>query len=140
MLIIKKREKAEPATFTHLFRGEEITLTVRPFDADEVQKILKKHTRYVMAVHPETKQAVRIPESNNKAIGEDVIDYLLVDFSGIGSSQDQPLEVTRENKLIVAGLKEDGPDGPVFLSEVIQKKAQELSEAVEVEAKEDAKN
>jgi len=142
MLIIKKRDKSEPATFTYPFREQEITLTVRPLD-DEIQKIIKKHTRYVMGVHPDTKEAVRIAEVNNRGVGEDVIAHLLVDFSGLGLTPDEPLEVTRENKLLIAGLKvEEGENGgrPVYLSDIIQAKAKELAAVVEFEEKEQAKN
>jgi hypothetical protein len=141
MLIIKKRDKAEPATFPCNIQGKEVTLTVRPLDLDEIRKIVKKHTKYVVAVHPETKQAVRIPEQDNQSVGKDVIDYLLVGFDGFGSSDGQPMEVTLENKLMVASLKvEEGEDGPVYLSEIIQNKAKELSAAIEIEVKEQEKN
>lgn len=141
MLIIKKREKAEPATFSYNFRGNEITLTVRPLDADEMQKIVRKHTKYIIGVHPTTKQAVRIPEMDNGVIGRDVIDHLLVSFSGIGTSVDSPLEVTRENKILVASLKlDESNEDRGHLSDVIQQKAQELAEAVEIETAAQEKN
>lgn len=141
MLIIKKREKAEPATFSYNFRGNEITLTVRPLDADEMQKIVRKHTKYIIGVHPTTKQAVRIPEMDNGVIGRDVIDHLLVSFSGIGTSVDSPLEVTRENKILVASLKlDESNEDSGHLSDVIQQKAQELAEAVEIETAAQEKN
>lgn len=141
MLIIKKREKAEETTFTQDFRGNEITLTVRPFDTEEIQKITRKHTKYIVVVHPTTKQAVRVAETDNSGIGKDIIDYLLVSFSGIGTSASTPLEVTRENKIIVASLALNANDEEGgHLMDIIQRKSQELSEAVEIETAEQEKN
>lgn len=148
MLIIKKREKsekAEPATFPVTIQGKEVTLTVRPYDQEEIAKILKKYTRYVVELHPKTKQPVRIPfrsPDDETKIGEDVIDYLLADFSGIGESETCPLEVTRENKLIVAvqevGKNDDGE--VIHVSDIIQEKAKELSAIVKREEKAVEKN
>jgi hypothetical protein len=141
MLIIKKREKSEPAKFTHTFRGQEISLTVRPYDQAEIQEIIKKHTIFIVAVHPETKKLDRIAVTDDNAVGEDVVDRLLMDFTGFGSAPSEPLPVTRENKILIASLKEKvAGKEPVYFSQVIQEKAQELAEIFEVEEKALTKN
>lgn len=138
MLIIKKHEKSAPATFTHVFRGKPITLTVRPLDKDEIRKIQKKHTSYEFAHSPKTGKLERVAIVDEVGLGKDVMDHLLIGFGGFGMSQDKPLEVTRENKLLIVNLEPD--DGEPPLHEIIQKKAQELAEIVKAEAEEDAKN
>jgi len=138
MLIIKKREKSAPATFTHAFRGSEITLTVRPLDSAEVQKLLKKHTTYVFGKAEKTSPLERVPVVDNAEFGKDLIDHLLVGFTGFGMSADEPLEVTRENKLLIISLEPGTGEEP--LHEVIQNKARELAELIAAEAKEETKN
>jgi hypothetical protein len=80
----------------------------------------------------------RVPILDNVAFGKDLMDHLLVGFTGFGLSADSPLEVTRENKLLIVNL--EAGEGEPPLHEVIQQKAQELAEIVEVEAKEETKN
>ncbi len=138
MLVIKKKEKSDPVTFTQPFRGHNITLTVRPYDKNEVRKLEKKHTTFVFGVNPRTKQLERVPIMNAEEFGKDIIDYLVVDFSGVGLSPEQPLEVTRENKLLLLSL--EAGEGEDSLSDAVQRKARELSEVVEVEEKERTKN
>ena len=138
MLVIRKKEKSDPVTFTQPFRGHDITLTVRPYDKDEIRKLEKKHTTFVFGVNPKTKQLERVPIVNAEEFGKDIIDYLVVDFSGVGMSPEQPLEVTRENKLQLLSLEPD--EGEDTLSEVVQRKARELSEVIAVEEKERIKN
>jgi hypothetical protein len=134
MLIIKRKEKSEPATFMHRFRGREIELTVAPYDSDEIRRLQKKHTTYVFGERPKSRQLERVPVVDNEAFGRDLIDTLLVSFAGVGESADKPLEVTRENKLLLCGLEPD-PGEPSLL-EVIQERAKALAAAIDVEQKE----
>jgi hypothetical protein len=138
MIIIKKHEKSDPATFTHTFRGQEITLTVRPLDSAEVQKLLKKHTTYVFGKADKVSPLERVPVTDSVALGKDLMDHLLVGFTGFGTDADTPLPVTRENKLLIVNLEPGEGEKP--LHEVIQDKARELAAIVEAEEKEQAKN
>jgi len=142
MFIIKKRDKSAPATFTIPFRGKEITLTVRPSDPDEIQKIIKKNTKYIMGIHPKSKQAVRIGELDNTALGQDGMDYLLVGFTGFIGEDGKVLDVTRENKLLIANLEtgEEKDGEPVKMADIIHQKSQELAKVEAVEEKEETKN
>src|SRR5574337_232885 len=125
MLIIKQKEKSEPVTVTHTLCGKTISLTVRPWDEDEIDALRKKNTIYEFAPHPATGMLQRVPVPDYNALGEDLIDHLLVSFSGVGSAKDKPLEVTRENKLLLARLE------PHKGEQSVQKKVLETAHSLE---------
>lgn len=138
MLIIKEQPKKEPITIKHVLRGAEISLTIRPWDEKEIAPIRKKHTTYTFAKDPDTLQMVRVPMINMRALGEDVIDHLLVSFSGAGKTKDEPLEVTRENKLLLGSV--EPLEGEEKIGDVVFRISNKLAASIEAENEAEIKN
>ena len=138
MLIIKQQPKKEPITIKHKLKGAEISLTIRPYDEDEIAAIREKNTTYQFAKDPETQLLQRVKIVDFKTLGEDVMDHLVVSFSGVGSAKDAPLEVTRENKLLLADI--DPGKGEKAILEVMYETARSLSSVVKAEAEAEIKN
>src|SRR5512139_2631510 len=85
-----------------VYRGAEIELEVNPANPEYFDRIRKKHTKYSFVKDPDTKQMVKIPETDNEAVANDMAEYLIKSFRGIGYTPDEPLDVTRDNKIMVA--------------------------------------
>lgn len=99
------REEKEGVWINHNYRGKKIRLKIRPADTDRTDELLAKHTTYNHVKDPDNpRQMLKVPEVNGKALFEDMTDYYLEDFQGIGYEKNRPLEVSRKNKLLVANL------------------------------------
>ena len=132
------REKKEGVWINHNYRGAEIRLKIRPADTDKTDELLAKHTTHQHIKDPDSRQMVKVAEVNSKGLFEDMVDYYLEDFEGIGYAKDRPLEVNRKNKLLVANL-------PPFNNEqslwnLVKETANRLRTLNEDEAEEQIKN
>lgn len=131
MLIVK--ETSEGAWVTRKIRGVEIRLRIRPRNEDISEQITKRHTKTEFVKDPSTKQMVKTKTTDNQNYLEDMIDYYLEDFEGIGSAPDKPWPVDKRNKLRVAMLPVIEGEQPVF--DFIMEKSLELSFADSAEEK-----
>ncbi len=126
MLIVK--EGSEAVWCDRTIRGFEVRLMIRPRNEDFTDRCSKKHTKY------EFVKGVKVPVSDNRAFLEDLIDYYLVDFQGIGTAKDKPWPVDKKHKMKVAMMPVIGEERPVF--DFIMEKSLELSFADDQEAQE----
>ncbi len=137
MLIVSDSNK-EPVRVPVMVRGTTIEITIRPWDEDEIDNLRAKNRRHDFALNTETQRMERVESQNIEALGEDILDHLIVDFSGVGSSKDKPWPVDRKHKLKLASI-------PVFKDEIplwkaIQEKAKDLATAIKIEKEVEIKN
>lgn len=102
---INKREKPRLVTFTHIFRGKPITLTIRHMSGPEILAFRKQYILNNILNHPNTDPGNEEQNLNTFGYGEDLIDHMLVGFSGFGLPSKDPLAVTRANKLLIVSLQ-----------------------------------
>jgi hypothetical protein len=120
-------KETAPVTFTHIFRGRPITLTVRPMSGPEILAFRKQYILNSTLNYPNTESVNVDPNLNNVGYGEDLIDHMLVGFTGFGLLSDKPLAVTRANKLLVVSL--EPAEGEKSLVQVLFDKQIELAAA-----------
>lgn len=78
-------------------QGQPLTVvTLRQLSADDLRRLRKRHTIATWKNHQ------RVEELDEDAYTADLIDYLIVEWRGILSEDDQPVPCTREAKLAVA--------------------------------------
>lgn len=109
----------------HKVRGQEIELKLRPFTAEIGDSIRKKHRRSEYVRDPQSRQMVKNEVFDDEEIFEDMLDFIIEDFKGIGYSENEPLAVTKENKKKIALLPASQGEQP--LSDFIIEKAKEFA-------------
>lgn len=133
------REEKEGIWTDHTYRGAKIRLKIRPADTDMTDALLVKHTTYNHVKDPDNpRQMLKVTEVNGKALFEDMADYYLEDFQGIGYGKNRPLEVNKKNKLIVANLSPLNNEESIW--EFVKKTANELRTLSDEEAEKQIKN
>lgn len=133
------REEKEGVWVEHTYRGADIKLKIRPADTDKTDELLLKHTTHKHVKDPDNpRQMLKVTEINSKALFEDMADYYLEDFQGIGFAKDRPLEVNRKNKLLVANLAPLNDEQSLW--DFIKETANRLRTLTEAEAGEEIKN
>lgn len=110
---------------SHKVRGVEIELKLRPFTAEIGDSIRKKHRRVEYVRDPQSRQMVKNEVIDDEAVFEDMLDFMIEDFKGIGYSESEPLAVTKENKKKIALLPASQGEQP--LSDFIIEKAKEFA-------------
>lgn len=139
MLIVRKPDETSEGTWFDLrFRGETIRLKIRPLTGEVLERIRKKHRKITRERDPQTRQLVKVETFDDEAITADLADYVLEDFEGIGEAPDKPLEVTKENKLLVMDIP--SLDGEISIADFVFEKARELAAVSTKEYEELEKN
>lgn len=136
MLILKKNTDGTWIKLT--YRGADIELKIRPAMPDMIEKLNKKHTRFEFIKDPDSREMKKIKSLDNDAFIADMADYFLEDFKGIGFSKDEPLPVTKENKVMVATLAPLPGEQPIW--DFILQKVNELRTYAEAEETAQEKN
>lgn len=133
------REGKEGVWVDHTYRGANIRLKIRPADTEKTDELIAKHTKTEFVKDPDNpKQMLKVTEVAGKALFEDMADYYLEDFHGIGYGKDRPLEVNRKNKLLVANLSPLNNEQSLW--DFIKETANRLRTIGEAEAEELEKN
>ena len=133
MLLVRKGN--EGIWIKHTFRGAEIKLKIRPADPDVFDEIRKRHTKKEYAVNPFTKQMEKLEATDNAAVMDDTIDYLLEDFEGVGEANDEGKAVAwptdRDHKIRLCNVSPLGNEPRLW--EFILAKANEFRTITEQE-------
>lgn len=74
----------------------------KPLTPSELNKLLEKHKKYVWDSPTKREQKQRFPEEDNIAFTHDHLDRVIVGWEGVEDDEtDEPLECTRENKIMI---------------------------------------
>ena len=139
MLIL--RDGHEGVWVKHTYRGGEIELKLRINDPAKLDKIRKKYTTTELVKDDTTGKMVRITEikqDTSSKLLQEMADYLIEDFKGVGWENGEPMANTSENKVILILLPP--LDGEQALFNFILDKASELQTLNEEEQEEQVKN
>lgn len=139
MLILKQATmETEGQWFDFIVRGETISIKIRPLTSEIVNTISKKHTKTINKFNQSTgtNEKKNIVDADN--IGRDIIDYVVEDFSGVGTGPNEPLEINKENKLTL--LEIPTLDNEIDLQRAVMDKAKELAAISEKDYEEMEKN
>lgn len=136
--MLKLRRDTEGIWVRHKVRGTEIELKIRPFTNEDGERIRKKHKRPEYVRDNQTRQMVKIEIVADDEVFEEMLDYIIEDFKGIGYSETEPLPVNKENKKKLALLPVGQGEQP--LSEYIIEKAREFAVIADEEVQAEIKN
>lgn len=136
MLLLRDNE--DGVWTRHKYRGAAIELKIRACGAEKLEQIRKRHKKIEYAKDPQSRQTVKLESYNEDAIFSDMIDYMLEDFSGIGTAPDKPLDCTPENKKRVLLIPPASGEQPLF--DFVLERARELEVIQQQEFESEIKN
>ena len=136
MLIVNT--SGEGRWFKHTVRGETIELKIRPLTMEVYNSLRRKYRTTRMERDPSTRKMVKVEEYNDDLIAEDLTDYLLESFRGIGVDKETPLEVTSETKKMVMEIPP--AEGEQSIADFVYEKAREIAALTEGDLEDIEKN
>lgn len=117
MIVLKRHAPGEgPITITLSIGGQEFEADVRPLATAEFARAFKPFRKQKQVVNPATKGVEMISYFDDSSeefgkIMDDLLCSVLVDFRGIGTDPDTPLDgKLAENKLLLGGVPVEEED------------------------------
>ncbi len=103
-----------------------VKIKIRPWTPAKYNELRKKHTKYQRIM------GQRVEEVDEEALNNDMIDYIIEDWEGIGLANGEPAPCTREMKL---KLVNNFVDIGVFIVRTAGELGEELAKKKEEERK-----
>ena len=140
MLYVKDLpDKPDPVRCTRLIRGAEVVFWLRPWDADVARKMRKRHVRgFEWTVNPSNGRKEKTEVLNDEAFLDEMLDYVLASFEGVGNSAGNPWPSDLEHKKKLVALSVEKGDTPIY--EWLLEEAQGLAFADQAVIEEQEKN
>jgi hypothetical protein len=104
ILIIKNSIDLSGGWFDFSVGDVSIKLKIRPLIAD-LGKVIESRHKKISSLKMHGHKIIKKMETNYQTFSPDLIDYVLEDFSGIGSAPERHFEITLENKLKILSIK-----------------------------------
>lgn len=99
MLKIKLAENSEGRWFEFM---EGVSIKVRPLSGSVLKELRKSSSTVKMELNGRTRRREPVEILDEERLEENLIDYLIEDFKGIGDQAGNPLEVTESSKRLIA--------------------------------------
>lgn len=130
---------AEPVKTALTIRGETITLWLRPWDAQIVQEIRRRHVRgFEWVQNPATGRREKAEIVDDDAFFDALVDYIIAGFEGVGDESGTPWPQTLPYKKRLIAITVERGAQPVW--EQVLELAKDLAFARDEREAELAKN
>lgn len=138
MLVLKEvGDNAVGEWFDFEVRGADVELQIRPLTAEILDKIRSRYKKTRREKDSETRATVTVIEYDEDKVQDDLIDYILEDFKGFGSSPKDALVVNVENKKRIMELPPVADE--TTIGEFVFETAREIAAVFEKEVQEKVK-
>lgn len=130
--------KTQPVKIIENIRGVDIPLFIRPWNGEIAETIKKRHTKGFEWVPNAQGKKERQDVINNDAYFDDMVDYVIASFEGVGNEAGEPWPNDIEHKKKLLSLSVEKGADPLF--DRILEKAKALAFEIEEEEAANLKN
>ena len=138
LLLADETKQTDGEWFDFKIRGQKIRLRIRPSFTSKIKELREKH-KTVRNQRDRSGQMQKITEYNEEGVTDNMVDYILAGFEGIGQTgSDKPLENTIENKKRVMEIPT--PEGDQGVADFVYETSRAMVIASEDDKRRKGKN